>query len=120
VSIESGAKMATFDFDVLPRAKNAEITCVEQIHIENVSACLLAVGLQFPEAGGIICVLSVPGSRILHAIDIYEKVTSCTFISTELCAHGVLRTWDSCLAIGTEQGKIFLYELNLQLCKNGE
>jgi hypothetical protein len=41
-----------------------------------------------------ICVLSVPGSRILHAIDIY---------GTELCAHGVLRTFDSCLAIGTER-----------------
>jgi hypothetical protein len=120
VSIENGNKIATFNFDSTPRTKNVEITCVEEIKVEHWTSCVLAVGLQFPETGGLICILSVQGSRLLHAIDIYEKVTSCSFISTEHCARGVLQTWDSGLAIGTEQGKIFLFELDLQLCKNGE
>uniref|UniRef100_A0A336LLA0 CSON013661 protein n=1 Tax=Culicoides sonorensis TaxID=179676 RepID=A0A336LLA0_CULSO len=120
ISIESGNKIAVFDFDRLLNTIDSYISCVSELHIPGINSCCVAVGLQVTPNGGKICVISVQGSSILGMVDFFDKVTTCSFVPKRQSAHSLrslLRCFDGCLAVGTDQGKIILLDLCFKRCK---
>lgn len=59
--------------------------------------------------------LSVQGSCIIGAVDLVEKVTACSYIPETY--RSILRIFDGCLAVGTDQGQVILIDLCLKKCK---
>lgn len=78
------------------------------------------IGVQCTPIGGSLYLFSVQGSRLLHRIDVIDRITSCCFVSTATCQRSCLTKFDGCVAIGTDQGKVFLMDLNLRKCKEGK
>jgi len=92
------------------------ISCVEEIeHFSGV--CLLAVAIEFTSGNagaGMISVFCVQGSKILRSMDFCEKITSCSYIKTNACdKKNILKNFNGTIAIGTEQGKLFIIDLML-------
>lgn len=56
------------------------------------------------------------GSRIIHAIEIEEKVTSCCFIESQVCIDSALNSFDGCIIVGTETGKVLIIDLFVESC----
>ena len=119
-SIKTGNKIGRYSFENSQRVFNALITCVTEIKAPGISSCLLLIGVQCAPVGGLIYIFSVHGSRIIHRIEVIDKVTSCCFIKTSSCHESVLSTFDGCVAVGTDLGKVFLLDLKLTKCKEGE
>lgn len=95
-------------------SKNPIITQVEEIdHLSGV--CILAVAVEFASStgGGMISILCVQGAKILGSMDFCEKITSIRNISKDACRKSVLKKFRGCIAIGTDQGKLFLLDLML-------
>lgn len=65
-----------------------------------------------------VYIFSVVGSRIIHRIEVIDKVASCCFISPTACRDGHLQRFDGCVAVGTDTGRVILLDLNLQMCKD--
>lgn len=94
------------------RTKNCTITCVEEIsYYQNLS--ILAIAVEFLGTGGMISIFCVQGSKILGSVDFCEKITSIRHISKDACRKSVLRQFHGCIAIGTDQGKVFLIDILL-------
>lgn len=78
------------------------------------SVCILAITIEFyAGAGGMVCIFIVQGSKILGSLDFCNKITSCHEISSVACNRSVMKQFSGCLAIGTDQGKIYLIDLQL-------
>lgn len=82
-----------------------------------INTCVLVIGVQCAPIGGLVYIFSVVGSRIIHRIEVIDKVTSCCFVNLTACREGHLRRFDGCVAVGTDTGKVILLDLNLQMCK---
>lgn len=108
------ALLRTFFLKIF-RTNDSYIAAVTEVHVAGIKSCLLAVGLQLSPDGGKVCLISVQGSCVIGAVDLVEKVTACTFIPETY--RSVLRVFDGCLAIGTDQGKIILLDMCLKKCK---
>lgn len=95
------------------RTKNCTITCVEEISYYS-NICILAIAIEFPlDAGGMISIFCVQGSKILGSMDFCEKITSCKQIHRDACKKSVLRQFHGCIGIGTDRGKVFLIDIML-------
>lgn len=118
--MKTGSKVASYSFDSSHRLSNTIITCVEEIQIVGINGCLLLVGVQCSPLGGLLYVFSIHGSRVINRIDIIDRITSCCFIEPKTCKLSTLAKFDGCAAIGTDEGKVFLLDLNLKKCKESE
>lgn len=119
-SLKTGNKVSTHSFVTSSRLSNTVITCVTEVAIDGVSSCVLLVGVQCSPLGGLLYVFSVQGSRVIHRFDVIDRIASCCFISSAACKLSSLQKFDGCAAIGTDEGKILLLDLNLRKCKDGE
>lgn len=90
--------------------KDSYVSCVTEVPLEG--STVLAVGLQLSPAGGKICLIAVHGSALLGSIDLVDKVTSCCVVPHSL--RTVLQLFDGCLAVGTDQGRVFVLDLCLK------
>jgi hypothetical protein len=112
-----------FCFDViLSSNRGCVITCVEEVeYLPNV--CLLAVATEFSITGtsaGMLSVFCVQGSKILGSMDLCERITCLRYIDEVACRRSVLRQFKGCVAIGTDQGKLFLIDLMIPTNAHGE
>lgn len=119
-SLKTGTKVASYSFDNSQRMSNTVVTCVTEIQADGINSCMLVVGVQCLPIGGLLYVFSVQGSRVIHRIDVGDKVTSCCYVSTIACRRSSLRLFDGCVAIGTDNGKVLLMDLNLTQCRESE
>jgi hypothetical protein len=75
---------------------------------------LLAVGFTENLNGtGMLSIFCVQGSRILESMDLPEVITCCKYIEKRACSKSVLKCFNGAIAVGTDQGKIFLIDLML-------
>lgn len=104
------------------RKTGIKVSCVEEIDAASIKTCILAVGLQLsPTEGSKVCLVSVQCSSILGAIDVFDKITTCHFIPKQHRDHAsrsLLRYFDGCLAVGTDQGKVVLLDLSVKRYKH--
>lgn len=119
-TLKNGNRVANYAFDDYQGSLKSLITCVAEVNAKNIKSCLLVIGVQRSPVGGLLYLFSVQGSRIVHRIDVIDKITSCCFISEEVCKRGSLNAFTGCVAVGTESGGIFLVDLNLNRCKQSE
>lgn len=119
-SIKAGNKVSTYSFDTSQRLTNTVITCVTEVQIEGINSCVLLVGVQCSPLGGLLYIFSVQGSRVIHRIDVVDRITSCCFIPSAACKFSSLKRFDGCAAVGTEEGKILLLDLNLKKCRDSK
>lgn len=104
----------------LYRISNTLITCVSEVNVVGINTTILMIGVQCTPIGGSLYLFAVQGSRILHRIDVIDRITSCCFVNTATCQRSSLTKFDGCVAIGTDQGKVLLIDLNLRKCKEGK
>lgn len=114
-SLKSGQRVAGQTFD-----DRNDITCVAEVTSSDINSCLLMIATQRTLVSGQLYLFSVQGSRIVRCIEVVDKITSCCFISEAACKRGCLKTFNGCAAVGTENGEIFLIDLNLNRCKESE
>lgn len=114
-SLKTGQRVAGQSFD----AKSI-VTCVAEVTANELNSCLLMIAVQRTPVGGMLYLFSVQGSRIVHCIDVIDKITSCYFICDAACNRGCLKAFNGCAAVGTETGEVFLIDLNLNRCKESE
>lgn len=121
-STKTGNKIGNFTFqNQLLQTSNCLITCVTEIVIPDLNTLILGIGIQYLQNGnGVFSIFSVKGSKILHSIEINEKVLSCCYYQTNQILKNYLQMFDGCLIIGTENGKVFIIDLGLAQCKEGE
>lgn len=119
-SLKTGTKVANYSFDNAHRPSNAVITCVTEAQTDSINSCILIVGVHCSPSSGSLYVFSVQGSRVIHRIDVIDRVTSCCYISDMACRQSALKIFDGCAAIGTDDGKVLLMDLNLTSCKESE
>lgn len=103
-------------------------------HVEEIDylpgVCLLAIAVDFTAKGpslGMISLLYVQGTKILGSLDFCEQITCCHYVKKEACNQSALKDFSGCLAIGTNEGKIFLIDLmipnsahEISMCPNNE
>lgn len=114
-SLRTGQRVAGQTFD-----EKSVVTCVAEVKSNDISSCLLIIAVQRSQIGGLIYLFSVQGSRIVHRIDVIDKITSCCFICDAACKRGCLKTFNGCAAVGTDAGEVFLIDLNLNRCKESK
>lgn len=119
-SLKTGHKVAGHSFAESERYANTFITCVAEVHTTDINSCILIVGVQQLPIGGLLYLFSVHGSRVIHRIDVIDKITSCCFIRNAVCKRGNLKNFNGCVAVGTERGDIFLFDLNLNRCRESK
>jgi hypothetical protein len=76
--------------------------------------CLLAISIEFTNnnvGAGMLSIFCVQGSKILGSMDMCERISSCKYIDREACRRSVMNGFRGALAIGTENGKLFLVDL---------
>lgn len=98
------------------RAVNTFITFVTEVKIAEINSSLLAIGVQFSPTNSLIHLFAVDGSRIVHSIEVDEKVTTCCFIESQICADSALNWFDGCIVVGTEAGKVIIIDLFVDNC----
>lgn len=87
-------------------------------HVEEVTylqkVCILAVSIEFtnsPARASMVCIFCIQGCKLLGSMDMSERITCCKYITADACRRSVLRQFHGTLAIGTDQGKLFLVDL---------
>lgn len=115
LSTRTGHRVAGQSFD-----EKSIVTCVAEVAANDISSCLLIIAVQRAPVGGLLYLFSVQGSRIVHRIDVVDKITSCCFIKDAACKRGCLKAFNGCAAVGTDAGEVFLIDLNLNRCKESE
>jgi hypothetical protein len=107
---------------VVQSGRGCVITCVEEIdYLPGI--CVLAVAIEFSINGasaGMLSIFCVQGSKILGSMDFCERITCCRYIPKEACKRCVLRNFQGTVAIGTDQGKLFLIDLMIPRNAQGE
>lgn len=119
-SLKTGHRIAGYSFDDYQRSARTSITCVSEVNATDINSCLLLISVQRSPVGGLLYLFSVQGSRIIHRIDIVDKITSCCFIDDAVCKQGYLAALGGCAVIGTDAGEIFLIDLKLNQCKESK
>lgn len=114
-SLKTGQRVAGHSFD-----NRSIVTCVAEVTANDISSCLLIIAVQRSQIGGLLFLFSVQGSRIVHRIDVIDKITSCCFINDAACKRGNLKPFNGCAAVGTDAGEVFLIDLNLNRCKESK
>lgn len=114
-SLKSGQRVAGHSFD-----EKSIVTCIAEVTSNDINSCLLIIAVQRSQIGGLLYLFSVQGSRIVHRIDVIDKITSCCFISDAVCNRGNLKAFNGCAAVGTDAGEVFLIDLNLNRCKESK
>lgn len=114
-SVKTGQRVAGHLFD-----SKCVVTCVAEIPTNDIHSCLLLIAVQRAPVGGVLYLFSVQGSRIVHRIDVIDKITSCCFISDAACKRSNIRAFNGCAAVGTDAGEVFLIDLNLNRCKESK
>lgn len=114
-SLKTGQRVAGHSFD-----DKSIVTCAAEVSSNDIGSCLLIIAVQRSPFGGLLYLFSVHGSRIVHRIDVVDKITSCCFISDAACKRSCLKAFNGCAAIGTDAGEIFLIDLNLNRCKDSK
>lgn len=102
--------------DVTSRYSNTFVAFVVEVHIDQINTNLLAIGVHCSPTTSCVYLFAVDGSRIIHAIEIEDKVTSCCFINSKVCADSALNAFDGCIIVGTETGKILIIDLFVESC----
>jgi hypothetical protein len=67
-----------------------------------------------------ISIFCVQGSKILGQMDFCERITSCRYIHKNACKRSILAQFHGTIAIGTDQGKIFLIDIMLPSNAHGK
>lgn len=115
-SLKTGQRVAGQSFD----AKSV-VTCVAEVTANELNASqILMIAVQRTPIGGMLYLFSVQGSRIVHCINVIDKITSCCYVSDAACNRGCLKAFNGCAAVGTETGEVFLIDLNLNRCKESK
>lgn len=114
-SLKTGQRVAGQSFD-----GKSVVTCVAEVTANELNSCLLMIAVQRSPVGGMLYLFSVQGSRIVHRIDVIDKITSCCFIGDAASNRGSLKAYNGCAAVGTETGEVFLIDLNLNRCKESK
>ncbi|XP_037026893.1 protein ELYS [Bradysia coprophila] len=115
VSLKNGNRIADYTFGDR-RYSNTFVAFVVEVHIDQINTNLLAIGVHCSPTTSCIYLFAVDGSRIIHAIEIEDKVTSCCFINSRVCADSALNSFDGCIIVGTETGKILIVDLFVESC----
>ena len=115
LSTKTGHRVAGHSFD-----ERSVVTCVSEVTANDISSCLLIIAVQRVPVGGQLYLFSVQGSRIIHRIDVVDKITSCCFISDAAYKRGCLKAFNGCAAVGTDGGEVFLIDLNLNRCRESK
>lgn len=115
LSMKTGQRVAGQTFD-----EKCIVTCVAEVIDSDIGSCLLIVAVQRAPVGGLLYLFSVQGSRIVHRINVIDKITSCCFVSDAACKRSCLGAFNGCAAVGTEAGEVFLIDLHLKRCKESE
>lgn len=114
-SLKTGQRIAGQSFD-----GKSIVTCVAEVTANDLNSCFMIIAVQRSPVGGLLYLFSVQGSRIVHRIDVIDKITSCCFICDAACSRGSLKAFNGCAAVGTETGEVFLIDLNLNRCKESK
>lgn len=93
---------------------------MSELNVNGKFSGFLAIGVQCYPVGGLVYIYTVHGSRIIHRIEVIDKVTSCSFINITAGQEGKLQRFDGCIVVGTDSGKVILLDLNYAKCKEGE
>ncbi|KAG4065759.1 hypothetical protein HA402_012437 [Bradysia odoriphaga] len=115
VSLKNGNRIADYTFGDR-RYSNTFVAFVVEVHIDQINTNLLAIGVHCSPTTSCIYLFAVDGSRIIHAIEIEDKLTSCCFINSRVCADSALNSFDGCVIVGTETGKILIIDLFVESC----
>lgn len=105
-----------FTNEIISRYSNTFIAFVTEVNIDQINTNLLAIGVHSSPTTSCIYLFAPNGSRIIHAIEIEEKLTSCSFIESQICADSALNLFDGCVIVGTETGKIIIIDLFAESC----
>lgn len=62
-------------------------------------------------SAGVLSIFCVHGSKVLGSIDFCEKITSICYVHKSACEKSVLKYFKGTVALGTDQGKLFLIDL---------
>lgn len=106
-------QMLKICFDIFRASENCFITCVEEVDFYP-NICILAVATEFTGNGanaGVLSIFCVHGSKVLGSIDFCERISSIRYISQAACEKSVLKYFRGSVAVGTDQGKLFLIDL---------
>jgi hypothetical protein len=103
-------------------SRGCVITCVEEIdYLPGI--CILAVAIEFTTSGssaGMLSIFCVQGSKILGSMDFCERITCCRYIPKDACERSLLCNFKGTVAIGTDQGKLFLIDLLIPSSSKGK
>ncbi len=98
------------------RYSNTFIAFVTEVSIDQLNTKLLAIGVHCSPTTSCIYLFAVNDSRIIHAIEVDEKLTSCSFIEPQICVDSALYSFNGCIIVGTENGKILIIDLFVESC----
>ncbi|XP_034239257.1 protein ELYS [Thrips palmi] len=125
VQVSDGAKIAAWTFGAVVRDFKTKVTCVAELpHLKPSGQSgpidQIVVGSECELTGGMLCLFSLAGSRILRAINIPSKVTALTIVSLGGKATGPLHqcfsTMSGIAAVGTNDGQVLLIDLRRNEC----
>ncbi|KAG5673512.1 hypothetical protein PVAND_003554 [Polypedilum vanderplanki] len=116
ISTNTGVEIAYYNFAKHNGIEGCRINYIEEIKYLP-DLCIIAVSMEFvnnsiaSHDAGMISIFCIQGSKILGSMDMSEHITSCKYLDWEICRRSALREFHGTLAIGTNQGKIFLVDL---------
>lgn len=76
----------------------------------------MAIGVQCSQTTSCIYLFAIDGARIIHAIEIEEKLTSCCFIESQICVDSALNSFNGCIIVGTETAKVIIIDFFVDSC----
>ncbi|KAF5298453.1 hypothetical protein FQR65_LT01232 [Abscondita terminalis] len=112
---KSGAKVAIWNFGSVINSTSTIISCVTELPRGFGKLPFLIIGLQ-TDQGGQICIFNIMGSRVLHCIEINERVSNISVIDVHKEAS-FLQRFDGVIAVGTSGGNIYLVNIDRLRCE---
>ncbi|KAL5014317.1 hypothetical protein ScPMuIL_008587 [Solemya velum] len=118
VSNKSQARLASWQFGAALKDTHTTITCVKEYSYRG--SLKLLVGVSNVSLTGMLCVLDVPSSLVIKAVEIPHKVTSVEPV-TNSWGDGLpvwtlneqLRHYCGIVAIGTQTGEVYIIDMCL-------
>ncbi|KAJ6632813.1 Protein ELYS like [Pseudolycoriella hygida] len=115
VSLKNGDRIAEYTFGD-KRFGNTFIAFVTEVKVDQINTKLLAIGVHSSSTTSCIYLFGVSDSRIIHTIEVEQRVTSCCFIDAQICVDCALNSFDGCIIVGTETGKVLIIDLFVESC----
>ena len=112
VSVHSNERLSAWTFRSPGNAGSSEITCCEPVFMGDSQPLLLAVGL----ASGLVCVFDTRTSRVVRAIQVRHRVSAVASVAPAArpgTADSPVLHFCGVLAVGTQEGHVFLLDLCL-------